>query len=382
MSFLTASQTEPISTSEISELSLAVSTSPRLYAHGHDGHHKHVNGFSTPPYPGQAPADDLPSAVNMVIRQDPFTITLDAHALLAGSLFLLMGMHFLPRLLLESSILAVPIFLLLKNDYQNFLRLGPGGTPPTLAGYARLTWLRLFVLRDPFSPPQSSSSSLSRPRSGILALQRSLPYRPGPRPTVAGLAPQRQLNQHGSTAAFVALKATLTRLAAQYPEKFGTATSCLEKHGFALFSRHPVNVCGNGEVVHIHNSDHSMHLNLHPDDIAEVLAKGWSQRHPLAWGRPPARGEATAEADEKKGWLPWMRANSPLPETFVLVYAPRGEFVFTSNLPAPTTYLLAGSVTNKITDSVKTWKQIRRKRPPRSLQNHRGRDLVHSRGAR
>lgn len=343
MSFLAASQTEPISPSEISEMSLTASTSPRLHNMGHEFNYHHLVGSSTPPnyLEGGGLVDDIPSAVNMVIRQDPFTITLDAHALLAGSLFLLMGMHFLPRLLLESCILAVPIFLLFKNDYRNFLRLGPGGTPPTLAGYARLTWLRLFVLRDPFSPPPSPSpSSLCRPRSGILALQRTnLPYRPGPRPTVAGLAPQRQLNQHGSSAAFVALKATLTRLAARYPDKFGTATSCLEKHGFALFSRHPVNVCGNGEVVHIHNSDHSMHLNLHPDDIAEVLAKGWSQRHPLAWGRSAHRVAAAADAasgkEDKKGWFSGLlpRANSPLPETFVLVYAPRGKFSIPNSFP-------------------------------------------------
>lgn len=306
-------------------MSKAASASPRLYSPGHGSNHNLVTGSSTPFPPGVEPVDDIPSAVNMVIRQDPFTITLDAHALLAGSLILIVSMHFIQRLLLESFILAVPIFLLLKNDYQNFLRLGPGGTPPTLAGYARLTWLRLFILRDPFSPPPSSSSALSRPRSGILPMQGNFPYRPGPRPTVVGLAPQRQLNQHGSTAAFVALKATLTRLAALHPDKFGTATSCLEKHGFALFARHPVNVCGNGEVVHIHNSDHSMHLNLHPDDIAEVLAKGWSQRHPLAWGRP-SQQEIASPA--KKGWFPWMRANSPLPETFVLVYAPRGTFKF------------------------------------------------------
>lgn len=56
----------------------------------------------------------------MVIRQDPFSMTLDANALLAGALFLLMGMHFVPRYLLESSILAVPLLLLVRNDYQNF----------------------------------------------------------------------------------------------------------------------------------------------------------------------------------------------------------------------------------------------------------------------
>lgn len=264
---------------------------------------------------GPADLDALPApALNMVIRQDPFSMTLDASALLAGSLFLLVGMHFVPRPLLESSILAVPLLLLVRNDYQNFLRLGPGGTPPTLAGYARLAWFRLFVIRDPFSPPRPRGAGAApRPAAGILPAQ-DLPYRPGPRPTVAGLAPQRQLDQHGAAGAFAALREALSRLAARRPGRFGTATSCIEKHGFALFARHPVNVCGNGEVCHIHSSDRSMHMNLHPDDIAEVLAKGWGQRHPMAWGR----GEVEARRR-------WMTPRSPLPETFVLVYAPRGE---------------------------------------------------------
>ncbi|ROW11609.1 hypothetical protein VMCG_01336 [Cytospora schulzeri] len=270
--------------------------------------------------------DALPAPVlNMVIRQDPFSMTLDANALLAGSLFLLMGMHFVPRYLLESFILAVPLLLLIRNDYQNFLRLGPGGTPPTLAGYARLAWFRLFIIRDPFSPPRPRKNNnnktggaavASRPAEGILPKQ-DLPYRPGPRPTVAGLAPQRQLDQHGAAAAFAALKEALSRLASRQPGRFGTATSCIEKHGFALFARHPVNVCGNGEVCHIHNSDRSMHMNLHPDDIAEVLAKGWGQRHPMAWGRGGAGGGGAGTS--------WMTPRSPLPETFVLVYAPRDE---------------------------------------------------------
>lgn len=264
----------------------------------------------------------VPSAVNMVIRQDPFSMTLDANALLAGSLLLLMGMHFVPRLVLESSILAVPVLLLVRNDYQNFLRLGPGGTPPTLAGYARLAWFRLFVLRDPFSPPPASA--VARPAAGLLPA-RDLPYRPGPRPTVAGLAPQRQLDQHGSAAALAALRRTLARLAAAHPDRFGVATSCIEKHGFALFARHPVNVCGNGEIFHIHSSDRSMHMNLHPDDIAEVLRKGWGQRHPMAWGRATQQTQQQSERTGKRaGWFP-IRVKSPLPETFVMAYAPRGK---------------------------------------------------------
>ncbi|KUI66256.1 hypothetical protein VM1G_01972 [Cytospora mali] len=264
-----------------------------------------------------ADLDALP-ALNMVIRQDPFSMTLDANALLAGSLFILMGMHFIPPYLLESFILAVPVLLLIRNDYQNFLRLGPGGTPPTLSGYARLAWFRLFIIRDPFSPPLSKGAT-SRPPAGILPAQ-DLPYRPGPRPTVAGLAPQRQLDQHGSAASFAALREALSRLACRRPDRYGTARSCIEKHGFALFARHPVNVCGNGEVCHIHNSDRSMHMNLHPDDIAEVLAKGWGQRHPMAWGSGVEEGKGKG----KRSWMT-VTPRSPLPETFVLIYAPRDE---------------------------------------------------------
>lgn len=250
----------------------------------------------------KAPSADEPGqvAVNMVIRQDPFYITLDASAVLAVAVLLVLGMHFVDRPFLEFLIIFVPLALLVHNDYLNFLKLGPGGTPPTPAGYARLTWYRLFTLRDPFQPPPRDPSQ--QPADGILA---RLPYRPGPRPVVAGLAPQRQLNQHGSPRAYGLLRAALGGLSARLPQKFVTATSCLEKHGFALFARHPLNVCGNGEVCHIHTSDRSLHLNLHPDDIKEVLEKGWGQRHPMAW----------------KGWI-----RSPVPTTFTMIYAPRGEF--------------------------------------------------------
>jgi hypothetical protein len=255
------------------------------------------------------PADEKNQvAVNMVIRQDPFYITLDASALLAVSILLVLGMHFIDRPVLEFLIISVPVSLLVHNDYHNFLKLGPGGTPPTPSGYARLTWYRLFTLRDPFSAPPADPSQ--KPAAGILS---QLPYRPGPRPVVAGLAPQRQLNQHGSLESYNRLRAAIEALTTTTPgsisgnsgpKKFVTATSCLEKHGFALFARHPLNVCGNGEVCHIHSSDRSLHLNLHPDDIKEVLEKGWGQRHPMAW----------------EGWV-----RSPVPRTFTMIYAPRGE---------------------------------------------------------
>ncbi|KAK4105765.1 hypothetical protein N658DRAFT_520902 [Parathielavia hyrcaniae] len=231
-------------------------------------------------------------AANMVIRQDPFNVTLDAPALLAVSILLVLGMHFMDRTILELLVVLVPLVLLIHNDYLNFLKLGPGGTPPTPAGYARLTWYRLFTLGDPFTAPPRDPTQ--QPAAGILP--KDLPYRPGPRPVVAGLAPQRQLNQHGSLLAFGALRAALGSLCARLPDKF--------KHGFALFARHPLNVCGNGEVCHIHSSDRSMHMNLHPDDIKEVLDNGWGQRHPMAW----------------HGLI-----QSPVPRTYTMIYAPRDE---------------------------------------------------------
>lgn len=78
------------------------------------------------------------TTLNMVIHQNPFSVTLDAWAMLVGSLLLVGGMHFLQASLFQALIVAVPVVLLMRNDYLNFLLLGPGGTPPTFRGYLRL----------------------------------------------------------------------------------------------------------------------------------------------------------------------------------------------------------------------------------------------------
>ncbi|EQK97370.1 hypothetical protein OCS_06917 [Ophiocordyceps sinensis CO18] len=97
----------------------------------------------------------------------------------------------------------------------------------------------------------------------------------------------------------------MEKLSARSPLYFGTERSCLEKHGLALFARHPLQTNCQGEICHVHDSDHSMHMCLHPDDIREVLRKGWGQMHPLA----------------RAGWLVQM----PVSQDFVMVYAPRNE---------------------------------------------------------
>ncbi|KAF9879986.1 hypothetical protein CkaCkLH20_02797 [Colletotrichum karsti] len=251
-----------------------------------------------------------PVAASCVLKQEPISITLNGPAIFTVSVTLAFIIHFLEPRTAEILIILAPVLLLVRNDYQNFLGLGPGGTPATFQGYVRIAWLRLWALRDPFTAPEPNPDVL--PERGILVQQLGddlglsrLPYRPGPRPLVAGIAPQRQLDQHGTEPHYHALRRTLERLAAEKPARFGTARSCLEKHGLGLFARHPVNVTCNGEVCHVHDSDHSLHMSLHPDDIREVLAKGWGQRHPLAW----------------KGRLVQM----PVPEEFIMVYAPRDD---------------------------------------------------------
>ncbi|KAK2022277.1 hypothetical protein LX32DRAFT_203841 [Colletotrichum zoysiae] len=259
--------------------------------------------------PNACPRLDLDqTTASCVLKQEPISVTLNGPAIFALSMALALIIHFLEPRVAEGLLVLLPILLLVHNDYHNYLGLGPGGTPATFPGYIRIAWFRLWALRDPFTAPDPDPNRL--PKRGILRQDDDphhwpLPYRPGPRPLVAGIAPQRQLDQHGTLPHYHALRRTLEGLAAGNPARFGTARSCLEKHGLGLFARHPVNVTCNGEVCHVHDSDHSLHMNLHPEDIREVLAKGWGQRHPLAW----------------KGSFLRM----PVPEEFVMVYAPRDD---------------------------------------------------------
>ncbi len=123
-----------------------------------------------------------------------------------------------------------PLYRFVHRDYHDFLSLGPGGTPSTFAGYLRVSCLRLFVLKDPFTPPVATPTTL--PANGYLL---RLPTRPEPRPKVAGIAPHRQLNQIPSARVHGALRAALHTFAGVYPTLLRKGNSCFEKHGLALF---------------------------------------------------------------------------------------------------------------------------------------------------
>ena len=255
----------------------------------------------------------VPANLHVPLIQTSLSITLDGSQIAFSIFAILAAFHFLERPVAEILISLIPISLFIYNDYQNFLNLGPGGTPSTPLGYLKLSWLRLWALRDPYTAPKGREDFL--PSRGILK-RGQFPYRCGIRPQVVGIAPQRQIDQTGHVHLYHALRKTIGKIAFDHSKEFGTERSCIEKHGLALFARHPVNTTCQGEICHIHDSDYSMHMALHPEDSKVVLDKGWGQRHPLAWR--------------------WGFVKMPVSPDFVMVYAPRGtyELLTISSLPA------------------------------------------------
>lgn len=307
-----------------------------------------ASAASMPAYELRGEPQELRLRTSYAFAQRPVSVTLDGPSIFSLALALVLLIHFLSPRAAEVLVGLVPVFVAVRNDYRNFINLGPGGTPSTVRGYLRITWLRLWALRDPYSAPKPDPARA--PGQGILARQR-LPYRAGPRPLVAGIAPQRQVDQHGSRPCYLTLRRAMERLAARSPLKFGTERSCLEKHGLALFARHPLQTNCQGEICHVHDSDHSMHMCLHPDDIGELLAKGWGQMHPLA----------------RKGWLLQM----PVSHHFVMVYAPRGQSPSSTRPPRLPRFFFATAVLTP------RRRNARRARAPRDVQDYRGRHMVH-----
>lgn len=246
---------------------------------------------------------EQPEFTACITQQSVVQITLNGPSLIIAIIAIIVGIQVLQPSLSCTLLALSPAPWIIYNDYQNFLSLGPGGTPPTFLGYLKITYLRLFALSDPYSP--ATFTERIYPSTGYYQRNQSwLPVRNGPRPKIAGIAPQRQLDQPGSKKTYQMLRAGLESLAAQHPESLRIGTSCFEKKGLALFARNPINATCRGEVCHVHHSDRSLHMNLHQDDAKVVLEKGWGERHPLARGG-------------------WMRAY--VPREFVMVYAPRNR---------------------------------------------------------
>lgn len=210
-------------------------------------------------------------------------------------------------------------------DYYRYLAVGRGGTPSTFAGWWRTKYLlficrvllRVDTLSDPFLDP------ITEPYRGRLF---DLAPREGERPTILGLALQRQSDQKASPDTEAAMVAVLERKAAEKPDMLAMAPSLVEGQLRSLQRRLPAGLAPatprtvaewGGEISHVHKLDSSAHVVMHPSDAAEVIQKGWGERHPLGC------------AAENPVWVFWhhtvCRKRLPLPHNIVLVYAPRNE---------------------------------------------------------
>lgn len=207
----------------------------------------------------------------------------------------------LPIIAVLYSLSMAAVLLIIRRDYLNFLSLGPGGPPYNYRGYIEILWFRVWALRDQFQ--LCSADATCSPNCGILT-REPLPSRTGPRPQIAGIAPQRQLDQRCLIYSG-ALREVMEKLSSENPRMVCSGRSKLERHGLALFSLNNYLHEYHGEVAHIHETDGSMHVHLNPGDVNEVITKGWGQRHPLAMKHKFLR--------------------MPVAENFILIYAPRGR---------------------------------------------------------
>lgn len=193
----------------------------------------------------------------------------------------------------------LPLLLYLHHEYLAYISLGPGGTPASFAGFVQVKALSWVALKDPYRP--IGMPTHDRNEVGYL---RDLPAREGHRPVVRGIAPQRQATQKADQLHRDLLASGIEQMASESLD-LRLGTSCIEKNGTGLFSnaagRHTTHRCPS-EICHIHASDGSMHMSLHPADLEIVLQSTWGERHPLSRGG---------------------RFERFVPGTFVLVYAPR-----------------------------------------------------------
>ena len=211
------------------------------------------------------------------------------------------------------------LFSFVNNNYQAYRDLGRGGTPTTFRGWIRTVRLKYTARLDVLEPPRVPP--FLEPYRGRLY---NLAQREGPRPTVKGVAPQRQIDQKASPSTFFRLSNMLRREAELHPQHLRIDTSFLEGHLQALrkVPAHLDQPMGKddkngpwefgGEIAHPHRLDGSMHVVLHPEDVRTVLEAGWGERHPLAIATP-----------FWKFVNHWCEGNRcPVPEYLVILYAP------------------------------------------------------------
>ncbi|KAI1259512.1 hypothetical protein F5Y18DRAFT_296141 [Xylariaceae sp. FL1019] len=217
---------------------------------------------------------------------------------------------------------ALALLAYSTHCYQSWYALGEGGIPRSVGGWLFNVSAHLIARRDTRAVPAPYETKLSpgdeekygqETRVSFLA-SGTLPRRNGDRPTVpTTVVPQRQTSATAGTGMVARQNAYLKALARANSRVFRIAPSGLESRDYealwlsdaATETVDPARVKwfpgrAPGEIVHVHGEG-SAHLSLSLADAAEVVRKGWGERHKLSGVRDI---------------LPW---------SYVMVYAPREE---------------------------------------------------------
>ena len=172
---------------------------------------------------------DAPLCMN---QHSVLQITLTGPALVLVILSIIVSIQILHPSLTCTLIALSPLPWIIHNDYDNFISLGPGGTPATFPGYLKITYLRLFALSDPYSP--ATFEDKIYPSVGYYRRSQSwLPKRNGLRPSIAGIAPQRQLDQPGCPEMYQVLRSSLENIAEKAPRFSSYRNFMLREEGFS-----------------------------------------------------------------------------------------------------------------------------------------------------
>ncbi|KAK5634849.1 hypothetical protein RRF57_010562 [Xylaria bambusicola] len=258
-----------------------------------------------------------------------------------------------PQRLVFTTTAATAVVALLaysRHCYVAWHALGEGGIPHSPRGWLINVFAHLIARRDPRAVPapyektipsstSTSTSNTTTTTTTAFNLSASeearysphaktsylkpLPPRSSPRPTVPGtVVPQRQTSETATASTVSRQNAYLSALALSNPSLFTIKPSALESPKFTALWLSPSSSSSSppppgseqvnlelakwlppqarGETAHVHHEG-STHACLSLPDAAEVVRKGWGERHRMSG---------------VGGMLPWG---------YVLLYAPRGE---------------------------------------------------------
>ncbi|EXJ60577.1 hypothetical protein A1O7_04730 [Cladophialophora yegresii CBS 114405] len=211
------------------------------------------------------------------------------------------------------------------NDFYAWKTFGTGGTPPTWAGYWRMTKIRINRMLLFGKDDLSDSSPLSSAGPKYLD---TLPIREGPKPSIMSRTmPQRQVPYKRDVVEpglEERVKSMMATFAAKHPSildlrpsktEGGSTDAIYAKPALeTLNDRARNNKMLGTEIAHAHPSDGSLHVWLSEADAKTVVDKGWGMRFPLkfidkGWAMVYApRTMAEADVVEKivKAGIAWI----------------------------------------------------------------------------